>query len=52
MESAVTDGKVEDCVNDGSPIIMLLFVTDGGTLVKPFKLFSAESMLKPLFPLS
>lgn len=47
------DGKVFDCDNDGNdgtPIIML-FATDAGILVIPFRLFSVESMPKPLFPL-
>lgn len=51
IESDVTDGNVFDCVSDGNPISILLFDTDDGTLVIPFKLFSAESKLKPLFPL-
>lgn len=51
IESDVTGGKVFDCVNDGNPINILLFDTDDGTFVIPFKLFNVESKLKPLFPL-
>lgn len=53
IESVTADGMAFDCVSDGNagtPIIML-FATDAGTLVIPFKLFSAASMPKPLFPL-
>lgn len=49
-ESDGADGKVFDCDNDGTPII-ILFATDAGILVIPFRLFSVESMPKPLFPL-
>lgn len=48
MDSDVTGGKVFDCVSGGRPINILLFA---GTLFIPFKLFSAESIPKPLFPL-
>lgn len=48
IESAVTGGKVFG--NDVMPII-LLFDTADGTFVMPFKLFSVESKLNPLFPL-
>lgn len=51
IDSDVTDGNVFGCVNGGNPIIILLFVTDAGTLVIPFKLFRVCSMPKPLFPL-
>lgn len=51
IESDVIGGKLFGCDNDGNPIIILLFDTDDGTLVIPFKLFSVESKLKPLFPL-